>query len=369
MLKPTYIMIGGFLGAGKTTAVLKLAQLFSSRGQKVGLITNDQSVGLVDTALLDSHGYATEEITGGCFCCRFGSLVEAADRLTTSTQPEVFLAEPVGSCTDLRATVSYPLTRMYGENFTIAPLSVLVDPVRAQRILGLKAGKSFSSKVRYIYEKQLEEADIVVINKTDLLSAGELEELTTAIQSRYSEVAVFPICARTGEGIDAWADAIVNGKLAKRPSMDVDYQVYADGEALLGWLNLQANINSDEEVDGNEWLLSFAQSLCDELKTINAEVAHLKMTLMPEFGNDLAVVNLVRDGMSPEIAYELSDPLDSGELLVNLRAEADPSQLKSLVEELLQRAGEAGKLNVVVTTVEAFRPSPPTPTHRLSESV
>src|SRR5947209_20288212 len=70
MSKPRYMMIGGFLGAGKTTAILKLAEHLSAKGLQVGLITNDQSVGLVDTALLASHGFAVEEITGGCFCCR-----------------------------------------------------------------------------------------------------------------------------------------------------------------------------------------------------------------------------------------------------------------------------------------------------------
>ena len=99
-------MVGGFLGAGKTTAILKLAEHLDRHGQRVGLITNDQSVGLVDTAILAARGFAVEEITGGCFCCRFNSLVDAANRLATGAHPDVFIAEPVGSCTDLRASVS-----------------------------------------------------------------------------------------------------------------------------------------------------------------------------------------------------------------------------------------------------------------------
>src|SRR5215217_9186723 len=138
MAKPRYIMIGGFLGAGKTTALHKLAEHLTAQGLRVGLITNDQSVNLVDTAMLASHGFAVEEITGGCFCCRFNSLVEASERLSAETTPDVFIAEPVGSCTDLKATVDYPLRRIYGSEYAIAPLSVLVDPVRALRIFGLE---------------------------------------------------------------------------------------------------------------------------------------------------------------------------------------------------------------------------------------
>src|SRR3989454_137285 len=92
--KARYIMIGGFLGAGKTTTVVRLAQHLTGQGLKVGLITNDQGSELVDTAMLRSRGFATEEIPGGCFCCRFNSLVDAARKLTAATRPDVFIAEP-----------------------------------------------------------------------------------------------------------------------------------------------------------------------------------------------------------------------------------------------------------------------------------
>jgi len=121
-------MLGGFLGAGKTTAIAKLARWLSDKGLRVGLITNDQGSQLVDTTMLRAGGFPVEEIAGGCFCCRFNSLIEAAERLTANNRPEVFLAEPVGSCTDLVATVTYPLRKIYGDAFSIAPLSVIVDP-------------------------------------------------------------------------------------------------------------------------------------------------------------------------------------------------------------------------------------------------
>src|SRR6266481_1769868 len=153
MSRASYLMIGGFLGAGKTTAILKLARHLTSRGLRVGLITKDQSIGLVDTAVLRNDAFPVEEITGGCFCCKFNSLVEASEKLASQTAPDVFIAEPVGSCTDLKATVDYPLRRLYGDAYSLAPLSVLVDPIRALRILGLESGKSFSPKVVYIYGK------------------------------------------------------------------------------------------------------------------------------------------------------------------------------------------------------------------------
>ena len=53
-----YVMIGGFLGAGKTTAIAELARRLTAQGKKVGLITNDQSSGLVDTKFAERFGGA-----------------------------------------------------------------------------------------------------------------------------------------------------------------------------------------------------------------------------------------------------------------------------------------------------------------------
>src|SRR6185369_8529957 len=156
---------------------------------------------LVDTALLRSQGFATEEIPGGCFCCRFNSLVEAAERLTANTRPEIFIAEPVGSCTDLAATVTYPLRRMYQDNFTVAPISVLVDPIRAQRVFGLEKGGSFSEKVLYIYRKQIEEADLLIISKSDLLNDKQIEALRQAILKDFPEKDILAVSARSGKNI------------------------------------------------------------------------------------------------------------------------------------------------------------------------
>src|SRR5438105_9362508 len=200
--KSRYLMIGEFLGAGKTTAVARLAKHLSNQGVRVGLITNDQGQNLVDTAMLRSQGFATEEIPGGCFCCRFNSLVDAANKLTEQSRPDVFIAEPVGSCTDLVATVTYPLRRMYGADFSIAPLSVLVDPVRAQRIFGLAEGGKFSEKVLYIYRKQLEEAHLIVINKCELLEAAPLAQLTAKLSAEFPKADILAISGRNGAGLN-----------------------------------------------------------------------------------------------------------------------------------------------------------------------
>ncbi len=360
-----YVMVGGFLGAGKTTAMLRLAEYLTAGGRRVGLITNDQSHGLVDTAIVASRGFPVEEITGGCFCCRFNSLTEAAERLAREARPDVFLAEPVGSCTDLRATVQYPLRRLYGDHYTIAPLSVLVDPMRAMRVLGLQSGGNFSPKVLYVYAKQLEEADILVINKTDLLSEAQRVALQRALRERYPAAEVLAASARTGDGLDEWFERLFTTTAAARPAMEVDYDLYAGGEALLAWLNATVHLAASDPFDGNHFVQHLAGEIRRTLAASSVEIAHLKMTLSPENGTDLAVLNLVRTDGVAELPHRLTDDLRHGELIVNLRGEGDPDGLREALRSALATASPAAGVRATIEHCEHFRPGRPEPTHRL----
>lgn len=360
-----YIMIGGFLGAGKTTAVARLAQHLTDKGKRVGLICNDQSSGLVDTTLLRSKGFPVEEITGGCFCCRFNSLLDAADSLTQSSRPDVFLAEPVGSCTDLVATVSYPLRRIYGDRFTVAPLSVMVDPTRAARILGLAEGRSFSEKVAYVYRKQLQEADLIVINKCDAHPAAWLDRLDATLADAFPRAQVFRCSAKDGIGVEPWFEAVSSGENSAGPTMEIDYDIYAEGEALLGWLNCTVQLASDTPFDGNQTLVALAQKIRDRIASSGQDIAHLKMTLDSQDGSGtLSVVSLVGADREPDVRESLLDRVEGGELVINLRAEADPTTLESVTREAL---GSLAGVRATMEHLEQLRPGRPTPTHRMTQ--
>ena len=364
--KARCIMIGGFLGAGKTTAVRELAHHLAAQGIRVGLITNDQGCHLVDTAILRSQGFATEEIPGGCFCCRFNSLVDASKKLTASTQPEVIIAEPVGSCTDLVATVTYPLRRFHGDHFTVAPVSVLVDPIRALRAFGVEKGDTFSDKVLYIYFKQIEEADVVVISKCDLLDQERLALLREAMAAKYRGKEILAVSVTMGTNLEAWFAHITRDEQMARTAMDLDYQIYAAGEALLGWLNCTVQVSAITPFDADALLQRLASEIQQRLRSSNAQVAHLKMALSPDagFGGGIAAVNLVRNDVVPELSIRLEKPVTRGQLILNLRAEAAPDVLGTGVRDGLAAAAEAfPTLVATLDHFEHFRPGKPTPTH------
>ena len=365
MAQTRYVMIGGFLGAGKTTAIARLGQHLASAGTRVGLIANDQSFELADTRLLEHAGFPVREITGGCFCCRFDALIDAAAQLTRDAAPDVFLAEPVGSCTDLKATVSYPLRRMYGDDFIVAPFSVMVEPVRAARMLGLEPGRRFSPKVLYVYEKQLEEADIIVVNRTDAVPPEKIAVLRTALHARYPRARLFAVSAQEGDGLAEWFAAVLESRDDGEADLLIDYDAYAEGEALLGWLNCSATL-SGASFDGNEWLRELMGDIQRSLRDGSIEIAHLKSTLSSaDAPGELAAVQAARTDAGPEASHWFYEPITSGELIVNLRAEGDPDVLQRATLDSLAAAARRVGLTATVTHEEHFRPPRPVPTHRI----
>jgi len=370
--KARYVMVGGFLGAGKTTSILRLAEWLTARGLRVGLVTNDQGGGLVDTALAAAHRMPVEEIVGGCFCCRFTSLVEAAESLVRETAPDVLIAEPVGSCTDLVATVTLPLEQIYGDRFTVAPMSVVVDPLRAERVLGLATAK-LSEHVGYIYRKQLEEAEIIVINKCDLVDAPRLDPLRAALAAVNPQATILECSARDGIGLGVWFERLLAENSQAAAIAEIDYDRYALGESLLGWLNAEVRIGaagttSAAEFDGNELLVAILSQIRTALEASGHEIAHLKGTLAIEGDPyELAAANLVRTADSAHLSHRLAEPVDIGRLLLNLRAEADPADLEQAVRVAVSAC--AVHLPHEFLHLEHFRPGRPVPTHRIPARV
>src|SRR4029079_15264365 len=183
--RPTLVIVGGLLGAGKTTLAIEAARRLTATGRRVGLVTNDQGSRLVDTALSRVAHVPVREVAGGCFCCRLSDLLRATDSLARHA-PEVIFAEPVGSCLDLAATVLRPILRDEAARFRVAPLTVVVDPARAHQLADTP-----DSDLAYLFRHQLEEADIVCFSKADNGVAPPAAE----------GVAGHFLSARTGAGV------------------------------------------------------------------------------------------------------------------------------------------------------------------------
>ncbi|MGD0775107.1 MAG: GTP-binding protein [Candidatus Solibacter sp.] len=346
--KPLILLVGGFLGSGKTTLLLEIAGRLSRSGSRVALITNDQGGELVDTRLATTAGTETEEVTGGCFCCRFSDLIASAERLRAHN-PDIILAEPVGSCMDIAATVLQPIQRYYGDRYRLAPFTVLVDPRRARQLLSPDADPDLA----YLFNNQLQEADLVCFSKADVNT--DFPALPSGFALRVS--------AATGEGVREWLEEVLVGSSVpgSRLLHQVDYRRYAEAEAAMGWLNWRATLDLTLPVSPSEIVGPLLDDLDQALTLATIEIAHLKV--FDQASTGYVKASLCRNGEEPTVHGALdASPAQRHDVLLNLRACGDPELMKLIVNH------STGKLPGPTTLVhfEAFRFSPPKPEHRIT---
>ncbi len=347
-IKPWVVFVGGFLGSGKTTLILAAAQELERRGIRSAIILNDQGTALVDTGYATLNGRHSGEVTGGCFCCRLSDLIRVMGKLRAYS-PEVIFAEPVGSCTDISATILHPLLE-YSDEYRLAPFTVLADPERANALLDGDADPNLS----FLFRNQLEEADLVCFTKSDLYSDYP------SIVARH----IRQISARTGQGVAAWLDEVLSGGLmAGSQILDIDYEQYARAEAALVWLNLQVTIEPGTPCSPAVMLGPLLDHLDAEFTAKNISIVHLKAIIDSPAGFLKAA--MCANGQQPAVEGALAaSPASKHDLILNLRALGSAARVREIVEQELERID--GTLRGL--HIDCFHPAAPKPERRIAKA-
>ncbi len=355
------MLIGGFLGAGKTTLLRQSAGYLISQGHTVGLITNDQTTDLVDTAFLTRSGTDVREVSGSCFCCNFDGFMDAVHSLI-ERGTNTIIAEPVGSCTDLSATIMQPIKDKYPQ-IDPAPLTVLVDPERVREVLR-KKNPLLHENALYILRLQMLEADRILLNKIDTLDTNEQTTMLDLLRDAFPEVSVGSISAKTGEGLETWLADILQDKEAGIRIVDVDYDRYAEGEAVLGWLNAVINLESTgSKVEWSKYGRSLMRQLHESFQKHNAEIGHVKLII--ESGNEECTANLTRLGGDIVIQGDEAFSGIQARCILNARVQLSPPELEKIVRNAIGDA-KGYELSTTVQSLRCLMPGRPNPTYRYS---
>jgi Ni2+-binding GTPase involved in maturation of urease and hydrogenase len=360
MKRTNLILVGGFLGAGKTTLLASAAKALRDRGLKVAVVTNDQAADLVDTSLLRHAGLDAGEVAGGCFCCRFDQFIETALSLVAKVDPNVVIGEPVGSCTDLSATVLQPIKGMHGDRLHLAPYGVLVDPDRMRELIDPEKRRPMHDSARYILRKQLDEADRIIVNKSDTLTPEERADLAAGAAKLFPGKPITFLSALTGEGVGEWVDAMLSGEGTGQTIVDVDYDVYAEGEAVLGWFNASAKLTAKGVLDWSAVASDVMERVRAEMNKRNAAIAHVKLSLTA--GDGQIVANVVSDSGPAAVRGQIDAGEYVAKLVINARAEISPEEMQSVVSDTLK--GLSPRVDVAIESIHSLSPGRPTPTHR-----
>jgi G3E family GTPase len=365
------IFSGGFLGSGKTTALAALAKRLIERGMRVGFITNDQSENLVDTIIvrqmLRDLGVPVEEVVKGCFCCKFDELIEHVEKILAH-DPDVLMGEPVGSCTDFVAAVANPIKIQYRDAFRFAPFSIMVDPERVRSLILNETHTDFPEDVAYLFGKQMEEADTIVLNKVDLLTEKESNRLLAAIGDRYRGKKLMAVSATEGTGMDEWLEDLISGRPGANTVLSqIDYDRYAAAEAVLGWLNAAVKLKADKLFDPGRFMTSLATTLRDRFKIEKGEIGHLKFVITSAGQSMWA--NLTHLAAEPGIGGEKLDKLPRGTLIINARVRIEPEDLETIVRDSLSKVSNEMAVQSEIDDLQCFSPAYPEPPHIIREPV
>jgi G3E family GTPase len=354
-------LVAGFLGSGKTTAITLAARILSRQGATVSIITNDQGKYLVDTDYVQSLGIGATEVTGGCFCCQYDQLISQIDLLRATLKPSVVFAESVGSCTDLVATVLKPLEKFNAGAIEQISFSTFVD---ARILLDWWRGRAlpFASDTNYIWEKQLEEAEILIVNKIDLLSASEVSSIQAMVGEYPSKTFLLQNSLDTGS-VERWLDTVTDCKPEQHKTVKVDYERYGLGEANLSWLDECIEFNAK----GGSALIAARKFMDTLLQKLSAEafaIGHVKALVTSNGRSHKFSYTTI-----PQVNALASFPAEASAkvlLGLNARVQVSPDQLRKVVAESIDAARRGNTTLITEKNFSVFRPGYPQPTHRLT---
>lgn len=357
MKKIKLAVIGGFLGAGKTTMILSLAKKLLDEKKTVGIVTNDQGSNLVDTNFLKSAGFPVMEVAGGCFCCNFDEFTRKVNTLARENLPDIILAEPVGSCTDLVATIFRPFQLKRANEFSLAPLCVVVDPKRVRRLMMSEAGSGFQSEINYLFAKQVEEADVIIVNRTDQYEQAETERISSYLKERFKGAIVTRASAKSGENVASLLPVLLGTEAADKPLMELDYEAYGLAEDFLGWFNGTANLSAQTSIDHRPFIGYFMQEIRNEVDRLGSEIAHLKVYLISSGGFVKASITSVDD--EPDFSLQNIGAAKSASFVINARINISPEVLEPIVWQAFADATQKYGISHTDYKADCFKPGRP----------
>ena len=333
---PKFAVISGFLGAGKTTVMMALTQ----HDPAAAMISNDlgEGVELADHRFAALSGCAASQITDECICFCHDRLLQELERRFQEGKTLVVSDIPgfgVGALEHVYHGLAGKLD--------FAPFTVLVEPAAIE---ALRSGGDLA----HIQDAQLREADLIVLNKCDLLSPAEVERACAFLASRYPEAEVLPISARRGDGIDALFRALLEGSASMRhPEIDYDGDALQNEMESLSEYYLQYHaIVCCFDFDGTDYL----RALAEEIAGSPMRIPHLKLLAWTPDG-DYGKVDLM-SGQPVEMTRPFARRCTELAVVINATAACDAKLLDDRISAAVQVVSDRFQLELTVHKRECF---------------
>ncbi len=161
-------ILTGFLGSGKTTVLKRL--LAENQGRrKIAILMNEIGEISIDAKLIEGFSVEIFELNDGCICCTINeNFVQVLDEVSTKLSPDLLVIETTG--------VADPLSIIYSLINPNVVLDAVITTVDAKNFLEVKDDVE-------VWREQIEAADVVLLTKTDLASADDIEQVKNEIRA------------------------------------------------------------------------------------------------------------------------------------------------------------------------------------------
>jgi G3E family GTPase len=303
----------------------------------VALITNDKGSVLVDTEFLKSTGLPVYSVSGGCFCVHIDLLESVLRQISSGMLPDVVIAEPIGSCIDLLATILTPINAGFSEVFDLAPLTAVIDPTRLTKFLARK-GTNAETHLDYVFNKQLEQADILFLNKSDLLQLQEKQNLMNELKVLFPDKKILNGSAL----VSAEAQAVMEELLDyhwKSWSVDIDKSRHKQAEKELSWYSIAYQVTGAHSAQS--LLQAIGRGIVRHFP--GRDIAHLKLlAIATERALKVSFTG------SDEKAYHVDGDEIAGDflLIINARMQATTVEISGTVFSTMQSVAKKQHITV-----------------------
>ena len=346
-----FAVFSGFLGSGKTTAMMALTKYFTAHHGKAAMISNDLgSAGLADNRLAALNDCQASELTGNCICYQTENLVARLRALYEEDGCELVVSDIPGFGIGALDHVYHTLDREFTGEFPLAPFTVVAEPERVQYLQQNPQGD-----LAYILSSQLAEADLIVFNKCDLLTEEEKQAMLSFLEAQYPEAQVIGISALTGEGMEALAQQMICREASMhRPDIGYGSSEFLRAMGKFSEYNSQYYaIVCCDYFDGNAYLRDLAEKIAEDVRAVPGEIPHLKLLAWEPQG-DYGKVDLLGIDRPLEVSREFFHPCQELAVVLNTSSICPSKTLDSLITTAIETVSEAYKLSIMVYKKECF---------------
>lgn len=204
---PPVLVIGGFLGSGKTSLILDFARWFTASGGRLGILVNEAGTVGIDGSVLTAPGHQVREVFGGCVCCSLAGDLELGVRALAAYDIDLVVLEPSGMAELDR--IAALLEDHAGSAVVVA---AVIDAPRLE-LLRRVAGRLLDSSVRA--------ARFVLLNKVDAAEESASSEARAWVRRLRPEADLLEVSAELGVDPSVWevlAETVVPGWLGAAPA-------------------------------------------------------------------------------------------------------------------------------------------------------